>query len=614
MPESHLRRIPFRVDMAGVIEIMGRSLYSDRATPIRELIQNAHDSIRRRRADELDFIGTIRIVPDADAGTLRFVDDGVGLDEDEAERYLGTVGMSLTGSIRSAGDGAATGGVDGLIGQFGIGLLSAFLVADRIEVHSRKDAGTNPITWIAGRDADILIGPGTRAERGTDVVLHLREDALEYARDTTLLESIVRRYAEFLEVPIHIGDALQRTNLARASWLEATVDEQEVERDLAHRFDEEPLAVLCVDERVAPRVRGALYVTAERTPGFTSEATVQVTLKRMLVSTSVRELVPQWAPFLRGVLELPDCTPTASREDLVRNAAFAEVRTRLERTIHEWFERLGAADDDTWRSICEWHRYTLLGSALGSERLRATLRDSLRWSTSQGDLRFAQVLARSEADPLLGGDAEHTIWFNVQRRQEHWVDSVFRRADAPCVHCLRSFEMSLLGLLVQDANASGARIELLPARLESPGFAESVLAVRDHGPIDETWQAFLGVDGARVYTARGDGSQPCLALADERNDLAQRMASLSEQGRVPSGFRALIQREMGDVTDARSEVLLDTAHPLVSRTLERSVRHPLAHILRVQVAGALESAGARLSDAARRDRQSDLDWVSEALP
>ncbi|QDU84162.1 Chaperone protein HtpG [Planctomycetes bacterium Pla163] len=607
-----LRRIPFRVEMAGVIEIMGRSLYSDRATPIRELIQNAHDSIRRRRDEELDYTGAIRIRADANAGTLEFEDDGIGLDEAEAERYLGTVGVSLTGAIK--GDAAREGASSALIGQFGIGLLSAFLIADRIEVHSRRGASSQPVTWIAGRDADILVGPGERAERGTSVRLHLRPDALEYAADLAKLEEVVRRYAEYLEVPIHIGDSQRRVNLARASWLEPTPDDNEIQTDLAERFSEEPLAVLTVQDRGPTQLRGAVYVSPERTPGFTSEATVHATLKRMLISTSVRGLVPSWAPFLRGVLELTNCTPTASREDLVRDAAFRAARERLEELAFEWFERLGREDDVQWQAICEWHRYTLTGSALDTPRLRAVLRTTLRWSTSAGPLTFDELLARSQADPLRGESVDHVVWFNTERRQERWVDSAFRASEAPCVHCLRSFELTLLTALVRDANAAGGAIDLRPAKLESDGFADSVLEIRDHGPIDDVWQRFLGIEGTRVFTGRGSGAQPCLALLDERGDLARSFAALRGQGRVPAGFQALIDRELDTGSSHQNEVLLDLAHPLVRRALERSCSHPLAHVLRVQVAGALEAAGARLGDDAQRTRLRDLEWVAEALP
>src|SRR5687767_4877295 len=150
------RRIPFKVDIAGIIEIMGSSLYSRATTPVRELIQNAHDGIMRRRQTDLSYKGRIDIVQDPQSHAISFVDDGVGLSEEEAERYLGTLGVGITGLIKKGlvaalgGDGEgdespsslasprASGGGDGasLIGQFGIGLFSAFMLADRLVVET----------------------------------------------------------------------------------------------------------------------------------------------------------------------------------------------------------------------------------------------------------------------------------------------------------------------------------------------------------------------------------------------------------------------------------------------------------------------------------------------
>src|SRR5688572_21847803 len=171
---SWSRRIPFKVDVAGVIEIMGTSLYSRAMTPVRELIQNAHDGIMRRRQRDLSYGGRIDVAQDAAAGTLTFSDDGIGLSEDEAERYLGTLGIGITGLLKKAAGGAESaepaarrGGGDGqsLIGQFGIGLFSAFMLADRVAVETRRaDGGIPAVRWEAGAGTDIELSSSPRQQ------------------------------------------------------------------------------------------------------------------------------------------------------------------------------------------------------------------------------------------------------------------------------------------------------------------------------------------------------------------------------------------------------------------------------------------------------------------
>src|SRR6266545_619872 len=177
---SWQRRIGFKVDVAGIIEIMGSSLYSRSDTPIRELIQNAHDAVQRRRKKELSYLGRIDIEQDRDRHILRFHDDGIGLTVEEAEKYLGTLGIGITGMLKKgqalalppeiAGDG------DSLIGQFGVGLFSAFMLAERVVVESRRLDAAEGVRWEAGAGTDIEISAGDRAEAGTTVTLHLKPE------------------------------------------------------------------------------------------------------------------------------------------------------------------------------------------------------------------------------------------------------------------------------------------------------------------------------------------------------------------------------------------------------------------------------------------------------
>ncbi|MEZ6125106.1 MAG: ATP-binding protein [Planctomycetaceae bacterium] len=152
--DSWSRRIPFKVDIAGIIEIMGTSLYSRLDTPVRELIQNASDAIMRRRRSDLSFQGRIDVTQNSAAGTFSVEDDGIGLSPDDAEKYLGTLGIGITGLIKRGQPPetarSAAGAAADLIGQFGIGLFSGFMLADRIVVESRRADCDTAVHWEAG--------------------------------------------------------------------------------------------------------------------------------------------------------------------------------------------------------------------------------------------------------------------------------------------------------------------------------------------------------------------------------------------------------------------------------------------------------------------------------
>ena len=211
------RQIPFRVDIAGVIEIMGSSLYSRLDTPIRELIQNAHDAIMRRRSRDLSFRGRIDIQQNAADGTLTFSDDGIGLNADDAEQFLGTLGIGITGLLKGRGSDeqreAINGDGDHLIGQFGIGLFSAFMLADRLVVESRREDWEEGIRWEAGPGTSIQLSSSDRTEVGTSVRLYLKPQFRIMSESAEPLEAAIREYADFLTVPIHLNGSAARVNV-----------------------------------------------------------------------------------------------------------------------------------------------------------------------------------------------------------------------------------------------------------------------------------------------------------------------------------------------------------------------------------------------------------------
>lgn len=609
------RTIPFKVDIAGIIEIMGSSLYSRSDTPIRELIQNAHDAVQRRRRRDLAYQGRIDIVQDAAAHTLTVEDDGIGLTADEAEKYLGTLGIGITGMIKR-GHGAAPGNSSddqNLIGQFGIGLFSAFMLAERLVVESCHLAGGECVRWEAGVGTEIELSNGSRTSPGTTVTLHLKPDFQFLAQAPDPVEAAIKEYADLLLVPIFLNHSSARCNVIHAAWFDAAADREAVELALEEYFSEPPLDVIPLRMEKPVSIAGALYFTPQRVPGFQGQSLVSVTLRRMVISRSIQGLLPDWAPFVRGVLELSDCVPTASREDLVRDATFEAVRSTLEGRLFSHLENLSRMDAPRLESILTWHHYHLLGAALEVPRLRALLRSTYRLHTSQGGLTFAEVFERSRAEPLFETDAERVVWYNGDRRQERWINSLFASREVPCVHALRSFEESLLASFVADANQEGTATDLRPASPHSSGFSQGVLGVHDQESAPAAWQDFLADTGAEILCASFAEVQPVMAFLNERYELYRTFDDLKRSGTIPSGFQRLIDSHFQQEPARRNEVLLNRNHRLVARALSQKTSSPLASVLRLLVHNALVSAGAALPRQAQRLQTEDLEWIAEAL-
>jgi HSP90 family molecular chaperone len=613
------KRIPFKVDIAGIIEIMGTSLYSHPNTPIRELLQNAHDAIMRRRARDLSYQGSIRVVQNSEQSSLMFEDDGIGLSPNEAEEYLGTLGVGITGLIKKgyATEVSESTTVAGkksgstLIGQFGIGLFSGFMLADRIVVESLRFEGEQAIRWEAGAGTDIELSVSDRTQSGTSVTLYLKPNYAIFADDEDLIEESIKQYAEFLPIPIYLNESKARVNLIQAAWLEATPDFESMEEELVSYFGETPLEIIPIGIETPVAVRGVLYVTPQRTPGFADEATIAVSVRRMVISRHIRELLPSWAPFLRGVLELPDCSPTSNREDLVRDHAFLAVCQSLEDAIYRHFESLAFRFPNRWQSILQWHRYTFAGMAIYDARLRELLKKTYKFFTSHGELTVQEILSRSPADAILESEADYVVWYNADRRQEVWLNEFYSSTDIPCVHTLRSFEETLLAAMVSDR--SDSKIDLRPASPSSVNFTESILGLDSKREASSEWQNFLEKLQVNVFLADSPTCPPILAFVNERFELSKTFDEIKENGDLPKGFERIIQQHFDRNPIGKNEVILNTHHRIVSRALKQGVESPMASVLRVLVAASLTKAGAKLEKEALAYQATDLAHIADAL-
>lgn len=613
--EPSSRRIAFKVDIAGVIEIMGSSLYSRIDTPIRELIQNGHDAVMRRRKQDLDYQGRIDIVQDAENNRLIFHDDGIGLSFDEAESYLGTLGLGITGLLKGRGPQelreAFSGDGDELIGQFGIGLFSGFMLAERIVVESRRSESEAGVRWEAGAGSDIQIDTIDREAIGTTVTLHLKPEFSVLTLESDKLEESIKQFADFLPVPIFLNDSKARINVINVAWFDPSPEREQIELELEGYFNETPLDIVPVQVTQPASLRGALYVTPQRVPLAGEIPVVAVTVRRMVISRFIHDLLPVWAPFLRGVLELQDCSPTASREDLVRDEAFERAQHALEQHLYEHFEEMVSVEPARFEAIVHWHRYTMAAAALADERLRWMLRRTYRWPTSQGQLTFEEILERSGTDPLSRDSAEFVVWYNSDRRQERWINEVFDGHNAPCVHAVRSFEEPLLAAFVADTEEGSADLRITSPSAE--GFAAEILGISDIAAADATWSEFLGVTGAKILTGAFAADKPVMAFLNERYELSQVFEDLRKDDAIPQGFQRLIDSHFRNHPTGQNEVILNRNHRAVGRALEQGTTSPLASVVRLLVINALNAAGAAVPAAAHRSQVEDLDWIADAL-
>ena len=330
----------FSAEVGRLLDLVVHSLYSDREIFLRELVANAADATDRRRFEALTDPALalppdakIRIVPDKEARTLLIADTGIGMDKGELAANLGTIARSGT---RAFGEAlAARSGEDkvSLIGQFGVGFYSAFMVADRVEVISRRAGTDEAWTGRATAGARSLSRRPTRDEPGTDVLLHMKADADEFL-EPIRLETIVRKWADHITVPIAVArdGEDQPANEGTALWRKpkAEVTRGAVQGILPPR---RPMPGTSPGRRCTggPRARSntprccSSPARAVRPGRRARESRVRLHVRRMFI-TDEAGLLPPWARFVQGVVDTEDLPLNVRREMLQATPVLARIR------------------------------------------------------------------------------------------------------------------------------------------------------------------------------------------------------------------------------------------------------------------------------------------------
>lgn len=361
-------KLSFQAEVSRLLDIVAHSLYSEKEVFLRELVSNASDACDKLRyaaltdgsltADDPEFRITLRA--DKEARTLTVADNGIGMNRDELVGNLGTIARSGTGAFVQSLTGDAKKDLS-LIGQFGVGFYSAFMVADEVTVVSRRAGDAQAWRWSSDGKGSFTIAEATGDDlpaRGTRITLHLKEEAAEFA-DEWRLRQIVTRYSDHIAVPIQfIGpdkdgkEEAKTLNSASALWTrpKASITEEQYKEfyhHVGHSFDEPFLTIHWRAEGVI-EYTGLLFVPSQRPfdlfdPG--RKHRVKLYVRRVFITDEAEGLLPSWLRFLRGVVDSEDLPLNVSREMLQNNPMLAKMRQGIvKRVLGELSKKAGDAD------------------------------------------------------------------------------------------------------------------------------------------------------------------------------------------------------------------------------------------------------------------------------
>jgi molecular chaperone HtpG len=351
---------PFGTEVGRLLDLVVHSLYSDREIFLRELVANAADATDRRRflalSDEAPALPenpSVRIAMDKQARTITITDHGIGMNKEELAENLGTIARSGTSVFTASLTAQKPEDRPSLIGQFGVGFYSAFMVADKVEVISRKADAADAWEWVSEGRGLYTLKPATREEAGTTIILHMKQDADEFL-EPLRLKTIIRKWADHVALPIELEQdgKFSPVTEGTALWRRARTDVSEQDyasfyRHLGHSFDA-PWATIHWRAEGTLEFSALLFIPSAK-PFMPVEeqhdSKVRLHVKRMFITDGAK-LLPSWLSFVVGVVDTEDLPLNVSREILQSTPVLERIRKALiNRVLSELKSKAKDAED-----------------------------------------------------------------------------------------------------------------------------------------------------------------------------------------------------------------------------------------------------------------------------
>ena len=366
--EETLERHEFGAEVGRLLDLVVHALYSEREIFLRELVANAADAVDRRRFEALTdptlalpAEPRLRILPDKAARTITISDSGIGMAKADLTEHLGTIARSGTLAFAKSLADTPAAEKPSLIGQFGVGFYSAFMVAERVEVTSRRAGSEEAWVWASEGQGAYTLAPGSRAEPGTDIVLHIKADAEEFL-EPSRLQAIIRKWADHITIPITVArDGVEEpANEGTALWRKAKSEVTEEQykafyHHIAHAFDS-PWATLHWRAEGVMEFSALLFI-----PGMKPfqavegerDSKLRLHVRRMFITESAA-LLPPFLRFVHGVVDTEDLPLNVSREMLQATPVLARIRKAVTNRV---LAELKTQSKDAERYAAFWENF-----------------------------------------------------------------------------------------------------------------------------------------------------------------------------------------------------------------------------------------------------------------
>lgn len=394
-----------QIHSENILPIIKKWLYSDRDIFVRELISNACDAIQKvkilRDQNEIqvkDDEFRIDVTIDKEAHTLKFSDNGIGMDAEEVKKYIAQIAFSgaeeFLDKYKSKDEG------EQIIGHFGLGFYSAYMVADKVEVDTLSfKPGAEPVKWICDGSSDYEMDKGTRQTRGTDIILFIGKEH-EECLDSSYIKKIMEHYCSFLPYPIFLDG--QRINEHEPLWVKPASDCTQEDYLNFYRylypFDEDPLFWVHLNVDYPFRLKGILYFPKIKRDFDLNKSTVSLYCNRVFVSDNCKDIIPNYLTVLKGIIDSPDIPLNVSRSYLQMDKTVRQLSGHISKKVTDSLSTLYKTDRDRFTKCWEDASTIVKLGALEDEKFYERAKDFLIWPNTKKEWTTTQEYLERNKD------------------------------------------------------------------------------------------------------------------------------------------------------------------------------------------------------------------------
>ncbi len=553
----------FSVQTENIFPVIKRWLYSEKDIFLRELVSNACDAITKQRRlislgqiPDTEDAFAIRVTVDEKAKTLSICDNGIGMTEEEVDKFINQIALSGAVDFLQKYEGQEGESTkSGIIGHFGLGFYSAFMVADKVEIITKSFVEDAPaVHWTGSDEGDYEMTASTRASRGTDIILHICDDEKEYLNFATV-QSVIQKYCAFMPEEIYLvnADAEKKNeeekpiNDTHPLWLKRPADVSEEEyKEFYHNvfFDmKEPLFHVHINAEYPLNFKGILYFPRLSHEYESLEGQVKLFYNQVFVADNIKEVIPEYLLLLKGVLDCPELPLNVSRSYLQTNGYVEKISAHISKKISDkllsLFKNERATYESFWNDIRPFVQY----GCMRDKKFMDRLKDALVFRTTDGE-----CLTLKE---YLGDQTSGTVYYvNDEKTQISYV---------------RMFKNQGKKVVVMESIMDGQFINFLEDQnkdvhfVRVDGATDDVLKEGDAEPDEELTNLFKDAIGEKC---------PDIKLAQLKEEKTPALITKSEQERRFADMMKVYQARNGADIPMMPEaeaLVLNVKSPLIQK-------------------------------------------------